>query len=235
MSLTVLCVTRAEAYAWPFLRDLEDLAAGLDAQLVIGADGPEAKAVLCEGPVAGRIVPLQSQGYIESVLDEAIAACDGDYVLRLDDDERCSPALVQWLQNESYLEADHWKFPRAHFWGDDQSVIVTLHLWPDVQTRLSVKAKAGGQRFIHAGSPFGGGAEAPVYMEHHKFLVKSYDERRAIAERYDAVRLGYGTGGMLPFSLPEDAYETAKIVARGDGSVPWNPVWSKEIRMRVPA
>jgi hypothetical protein len=143
-----------------------------------------------------------SKGYIESVLDEALEYTAGRYVLRLDDDERCSPAMVQWLREEQFLASDHWKFPRAHILSDGR---VSLHpqLWPDHQTRLSVRAKSGGRRWIHAGSPFGGGDEAPVVIEHHKFAVKSLQERMAIADRYDSIQPGSGNGGMQAFNVPE--------------------------------
>jgi hypothetical protein len=36
-------------------------------------------------------------------------------------------------------------------------------------------------------------------------LVKTPEERRAIAAGYDRVAVGFGTGGMLAFNLPEEA------------------------------
>ena len=218
MSLTILCVTRAEPYAEPFLSDLRAAATRLHAEFVVGADGQDAVEKL-KGADA-HVVPLRSKGYIESVLDEAIAACTGEYILRLDDDERISSCMLYWLEKLQYQEAPHWKFPRVHLWGDRARFIVNPPLWPDHQTRLSLKQYSGGRRMVHAGSPHGGGALAPVVIEHHKFLVKSYDERAAIAARYDKVQMGFGTGGMTPFNLPEVTWGPSQMqlepVSRAD-------------------
>lgn len=215
--LSVLCVTKAEPHAFDFLYSLTQVAAMVRGQLVIGADGDEAHRSLVEaftGDVGLAlsevgdvdVVPVRSSGYIESVHDQVLEHCCGDYVLRIDDDERCSPGMVEWLARGEYRQAPHWKFSRAHLWGDKDTVITNAPLWPDHQTRLSVKAQAGGRTGIHCGSPHGGGRLAPVYLEHHKFLVKSYAERQAIAARYDRVAAGAGTGVFLPFNLPEEAF-----------------------------
>ncbi len=208
--LSILCVTKAEAYCLPFLQAFADLARVVNGELVIGADGADAFATMLAAPLhTGRprmIVELASKGYIESVLDEALAACHGDYILRLDDDELASPAMITWLQHGRYRAEKHWKFPRAHLWGDRELCIMNAPLWPDHQTRLSVREMAGERRGIHCGSPFGGGVLAPCLIEHYKFIVKSSEERRAIAATYDRVMSGAGTGGFLPFNLPEQAY-----------------------------
>lgn len=211
MRLSILCVTKAEPFTPPFLYDLVQLGQQIGAQVVFAADGPEAVQRLT-GLAGVKIVPVQSRGFLESVLDTAVEACDGEYVLRLDDDEKCSPAMKGWLERESYTAAPHWKFARAHLWHSAMFCIMEAPLWPDHQTRLSLKHLAGGRRSIHAGSPFGGGRLAPVIIEHHKFLVKSYKERAAIAARYDSFGIGLGTGGFLPFNLPEDAYPNGALL-----------------------
>jgi hypothetical protein len=204
VKLTLLCVTQAKNYVWPFLRHMETVADQLHAQLVIAGDGDDAIQTLIEGSVAGRFVGVRSRGYLESVLDAALEQCDGEYVLRLDDDERCSPAMVTWLESDAYLIGTHWKFPRMHLWPDTQHYIVEPQLWPDEQTRLSVREKAGGRRTIHAGSPFGGGALAPVAIEHHKFLVRTRAEREDTARRWH-------NGNMIAFSLPEDVFVNPRL------------------------
>jgi hypothetical protein len=202
--LSILTVTQAQPFAIPFLKTMHEMAQSLRADFCLIADGTEAQAALeCEGIPVRAVV--RSAGYIESVLDEAVMYALGEYVLRLDDDERCSWPMFSWLQQACYVTSDHWKFPRAHLWGDDQTYIHHLQLWPDHQTRLSTKVKSGGRRTVHAGSPWGGGTVAPVVLEHHKFLVKTPEERRAIAAGYDRVAVGFGTGGMLAFNLPEEA------------------------------
>ena len=217
MTLSILCVTRAEPHAIRFLREMTALGAQINAEVVFAADGAEAMRALWD-EINWRVYAVKSRGYIESVLDEAVGFCRGDYILRLDDDERCSPAMVRWLEARSYVAADHWKFPRANLWPTAEHVALTPQLWPDHQTRLSVRAKAGGRSTIHAGSPFGGGEEAPCVIEHHKFLVKPLEERRAIVARYDRIAANMGTA-FLAFSCPEDAYPDGLAVGSlGDGT-----------------
>jgi hypothetical protein len=219
--LAILCVTRAEDFALPFLHTLAGDARDLYAQVVIAADGDAAAERVKSAFIPyARIYRVASAGYIESVLDEAVGYCTGQYILRLDDDERLSPALLTWLENEHYLAADHWAFPRANLWGDEGSVLVNPPLWPDLQTRLSVKAKAGGRHGVHDGSPFGTGRVAPAAIEHHKYLVKSRAEREAQARGYDALRPGAGTAAHFrPFMVPEVAYERVglRLAPLGDG------------------
>lgn len=234
MTLSILCVTKGEERAYPFLSAMVALASTLRAEMVIAVDTLHGACDSIERRygVVARVVRVGSLGFLESALDVAVYACNGDYILRLDDDERCSPAMAVWLFQESYLTSDHWKFPRLHLWPSEDSVVITPHLWPDHQTRLSVKGKSAGRTSVHAGSPFGGGLDAHVCIEHHKFLTRSREDRLSIALEYDKQWPGSGTGGMKPFSLPEDVYETVMTVAKGDGSVPWEPAWEKAVDMR---
>jgi hypothetical protein len=205
-TLTILTVTKAEHFAIPFLNDMAQLSRELMAHFVIGLDGDRDLPVHLRKSV-GQVVRVQSNGYLESVLETVVKAAPESMILRLDDDERVTNGLFEWLLRREYRRADHWKFPRVHLWGDEDTALVTPHLWPDWQTRLSSKAKSVGRNVIHAGSPFGGGEECPFAIEHHKFLVKDHEERRRIAGVYDRFNPGYGTGpGLLPFSLPELAY-----------------------------
>jgi hypothetical protein len=203
--LSVLCVTRLEAHALPFLHNLTHLAEACGAECVIAVDGDE--SVLPDIiKDTTKVARVKSAGYVESVLEDAIRFTTGDYILRLDDDERASVAMANWLRHQMYTSADHWSFPRVHLWGDQRHALSTPLLWPDPQTRLSIRAMAGGRSVIHAASPFGLGQMAPCAIEHHKFLVKTLDERREIAARYEARQPGTGSGLFLAFSCPEDYY-----------------------------
>jgi hypothetical protein len=183
-----------------------DLGRQIEAEVIFAADGVAAMGQLVAwGFPMLSTRPVQSKGYLESVLDEAVDFCSRDYVLRLDDDEGCSKALVRWLTNRGYESGNHWRFDRVHLWGDVRTALVTPQLYPDHQTRLSVKRLAGGRPGIHSGSPHGGGLSAPCSLEHHKFLVKSLEERREIVRRYDQVSPGAGTS-FAAFSVPEDVY-----------------------------
>lgn len=201
--LSILCVTKLGRHAEPFLRDMERLAVDLDAEFVLGLDGadPERLSPPRRFTSAARQVCVQSAGYIESVLDSMVAECSGEYVLRLDDDEAVSMRMGAWLADRKYRESDHWAFPRMHMWPDEQHYITNPPLWKDLQTRLSVKAKAGGRLKIHDGSPYGTGTVADVAIEHHKFLVRDRDEREKLLEGYK--RLLPGAGAWAAFSVPE--------------------------------
>ncbi len=235
MDLSIMCVTKAEPFAIPFLQQMATLASNLDAELIVGLDGAwdddHPTEVLGRWfdlglPCIGGVFAVQSQGYLESVHDDLLRYCSGRYVLRLDDDERVSESMAAWLAFGEYRAEPHWKFPRAHLWGSPDRYIVNSPLWPDHQTRLSVREMAGGRTSIHCGSPFGGGAEAPVVIQHHKFLVKPLEERRAIVERYNRIQPGAGDA-FLAFSVPEDYYAGDKggiVTAPYDSqkSMTWN-------------
>ncbi len=221
MLLSILCVTKAEPFARPFLLEMHRLAQAASAELVLAGDGDSALPTLCDWGFMEdcALISVESKGFLESVLEVGVKCCSGKYILRLDDDECCSSAMTRWVIEHAFTAADHWKFPRMHLWPTTHTFIEEAPLWPDHQTRLSVKAKSGGRTTIHAGSPFGGGRLAPVAIEHHKFLVKSRAERAAIAARYDVVSLGYGTGGMLPFNLPEDVYSHMNLPTTHTGEL----------------
>ena len=206
--LTILCVSKGEPYTKEFFRHFMLVADEIGAEVVLALDHPSESGSVSEMWTAKNVrwIRVKSSGFIESVLDEAISKCRTKFVLRLDDDEKCSPALVRWLKEGKYLAASHWKFPRVHLWKDQHTFINAVPLWPDHQTRLSLKELSGGRTTVHAGSPFGGGTLCPHPIEHHKFLVKDHAERLAIATRYEAVQAGAGSQGMLAFNDPEAYY-----------------------------
>lgn len=204
----------------PLLLEMQELSEFLKCEFVLAADGREAfKRLSAEPTLRSSLIQVRSRGYIESVHDDVLQQTSGKYVLRLDDDERCSRAMVSWLYDKGYESRLHWKFARAALWGTASTFIVSPHLWPDHQTRLSRREFAKGRRSIHAGSPYGGGEEAPVVLEHHKFLLKSYAQRQEIAQRYERIAPGAGSGHMLAFQLPEDAYGGVFNLAKLSGGV----------------
>lgn len=181
MDLTILCVTKGEEYGAYFRRRMSILAQLLDVEMVFAADGCFDALEALERDV---VLKVTSKGYIESVLDEAVAACSGKYVLRLDDDEAVSPAMEAWLKEKTYLLRDHWCFPRFHLYPDPQHAVVTPPYFPDWQTRLSLKAMSGGRPNVHEPSPYGVGTVATVGIEHYELLVKTQAERAALAKKY---------------------------------------------------
>ena len=229
MNLSVLCVTQLEVHALTFLGYMYEVVRDLPypAELVVAYDHQHDRSevsvlqALLQLPINEhanplRVVPVTSKGYIESVLEPALGMCNGAFVLRLDDDERMNRHMERWLVEGAYMVGDHWKFERAHLWGDEQHFIPAQPLWPDHQTRLSKKAKAGGRGVIHAGSPHGGGDLADgCVIEHHCFLVRSYAERRAKMDRYNKIQEG---AGWPAFNVPEIYWESDVPVAPYDRS-----------------
>ncbi len=197
--LSILCVTEHGEHTPPFLADMEEIAEQIEAAFIL-YDG-------------------RGAGCIENVLDQAIATCPDGHILRLDDDERCSPAMRDWLEDGAWAEHDHWAFPRLNLWPNQYMHLTSHSLYPDLQTRLSTKHKSGGRQQIHAGSPFGTGYVAPCAIEHWKFLVRPYEERCELAARYEQIAPGAGSDHYRAFSVPEDVF----------------PVVADAVTSRVPA
>lgn len=207
--LSILCVTQAEDCILPLLNNLTHLRQhGIE--LVICCDGQDAYEKLFDWYPCDVIEKVESKGYIESVLDQCIDLTSRGYVFRIDDDESLPPSLIQWLIDGEYRSHPHWKFNRAHLWGDEKTVITNSPLWSDHQTRLSTRALSYGRTSIHCGSPFGGGELAPYPILHHKFLVKSLEERRKIVERYNSIHPSAGESFKV-FSVPEDVIPKSDI------------------------
>lgn len=212
MSLSVLCVTTADPPVLDLLRRMRDLARTLEAEFVLVADGPTAAETLRD-QVAPPTLEVTSEGYLESVYEQAVAACRGDYIFRLDDDEAASPELVKWLAIGAYQAAPQWRFERRHFWGREGQYITNYQLSPNFQTRVSHRDVAGGRTTIHAASPWGNGHPGFGAIWHYKFLLRSREERAAQAAHYEAISPGAASGKFTAFTLPEvlDPIETALV------------------------
>ena len=211
--LNILCVTNGDTHAERFVKTMREQADLLGAELVLGLDGKAARGL---GQYADTAINLKSAGYLESVLEQAIGACKGEYIFRLDDDERISPALLDWLESGEYAGGDVYAFPRPYLIGDERHMVVELY--PDLQTRLTTRAKAGGRAAIHQGSPYGTGRIIPYAIEHHKLLVKTLKQREEIARRYESVRTGAGYSDIYGmYNLPERYIAGMTVAEYTDG------------------
>lgn len=214
-NLTILCVTNGQGdHVREFVQTMQDQADHLGACFMIGADGEEAYRL---SYFADRVAPINSMGYLESVLDEVTKLVDTPYVLRLDDDERMSQSLLWWLKSGEYTRYDIVTFPRANLWGDREHFLKEEPWWMDAQTRLGKVEKMLGRDRIHKGNPAGSGITVPYAIEHHKFLVRDYAERLKIAEQYEKVQPGAGKGEYLPYNLPEDTGRKLLLANLGSG------------------
>lgn len=209
MDLTICCVTKAEPYVLPLLNEMADLAYELGAEFVVGADGEDAEHFVWS--VADRLPGLAYKGmtvrgrFIEEMLNPVLGFCSGDYILRLDDDERVPLEMKAWLMSGDYKRQDSWFFPRFHVWPTRDQVITSQPFFPDFQGRLTTKEKSFRPECIHAGQPWPA-HRAPCGFEHHTFLVKSKEERRAIAAGYESVLIGKPfPPEMVDVVFPEDA------------------------------
>lgn len=213
--LTIVCVTNGKGKA-DFLAKMRHHADYLDACFLVGTDGEHGYRMAMEAE-ADIVAPVKGNGYLESILDEVMKKVQTEYVLRLDDDERLSPALVEWLRGEWYKEYEIVTFPRANLWGDEYHFLSEYPWWMDEQTRLGKTSLMLGRNEIHQGNPNGAGVTVPYVIEHHKFLIKDYAERLKIALLYESVRKGAGLGEFLPFNLPEETCRELRTSELGNG------------------
>lgn len=204
MRLSILTVTRLEPYTAPFLRHFRAVADIVGAEFVVAHD--RCPVVDCG---ADKYAPVESSGVIEDVLVEAHAACSGDYVLRLDDDETLSAQAILDVVEWSKVDEDTkvYAFPRANLWGDRWHAISSGSLFPDFQARLMPRHREQ-RRHVHEGIlP---DAAMPGMILHWKFLLKSREERQAIAAGYESKKPGCGSGHYLQFSVPEECFDTVE-------------------------
>jgi hypothetical protein len=217
MSLSVLCITNGEPHAGVFVWRMYELAERLGIELILGLDREAAQAAKypCHQSINLQAVNLQ-----EDVMDQAVEFCTTDYILRLDDDEVVSPALERWIASGQYAHIGDriYAFPRVYMWPDDQHILTNDGIYPDLQTRLGKKACMFGVTSVHAGNPNGTGLVIPYAIEHHKLLVKTWEQRQKIAERYESLRPGAGTAPEYArYNLPERFYTALQYKAYSDG------------------
>lgn len=225
MTLSVLTLTNGRPYATRFLAEFRDLAKLLKAEFVIAADGPMGIEVARR--FSREIVPLELNGATqENAIAPSVAACHGDWILRFDDDESCSPAMIEWLLKREWERGEEkvYSFPYAWLWGDENHFLVSPPFWPDPHARLMPSdMTAKWQVHSHASNPFGTGYIVPIAHCHHKFLVRTLAERQATARHYDTYFAGAGTGEHYgQFTTPETHCKTMLVREVGHGNVMLN-------------
>lgn len=210
MSISVLCVTRGERHTPRFLQHFALVASFLRAELVIARDR-------CDIVVAGAKtidVDCSVCPTCETVLEESVAACSGDWILRLDDDETVSLAMLGCLLAADLSGYEAVGFPRAHLWGDERTMLTNPDYWPDTQMRFS-KREWAVRRTLHEGAPRMD-CVAPGCLLHHVYLVRDREARRETAERYCRIQ-----GVPMPDPpryWPSD-YLDATTIPVGDGAI----------------
>jgi hypothetical protein len=136
--------------------------------------------------------------------------CSGDWLLRFDDDEVPSTALLEGLRE---LVADrrptHYGLTRRWLYGDASTYITSPPWLPDYQLRL-VRNVPGIWRFtgeMHDGAIVLGErrlADLPIY--HADLLLLAEEDRRRKAERYERLRPDHLAEGVPVNAIyvPED-------------------------------
>lgn len=194
------------------LRDVAD-------EIVVAVDhtGDEGLPATCE-ELADRWF-LVEPGPLNRWIGWLHSVCSGDWILRLEDDEVPSRALIETLPEllrEGRLT--HYALPRRWLYPGPGAYIVSPPWTPDYQIRL-VRNVPGLWRFpgvLHEPIAVLGERRAldlPVY--HADCLLASPDERRAKRRRYESLRphetaAGFPVNGMY---TPEDypAIETTEV------------------------
>jgi hypothetical protein len=142
--------------------------------------------------LATRVSEVDGKGYVEAHLREMIQACRGDWILRLDSDERLAPAWSQgwWLK---YLDGEHTHFWVPRQWFDTRHTYLTVAPWAaDPQMRLfrNVPSKITFPEQIHEHMVVAGSGEylAELPIEHHVLWLKTRAEREEKVARYLRLR-----------------------------------------------
>ena len=235
-SLSIICMTRGGQSSYNFIAQLDIDARELGAEFLVGyetdrvqdADG---RPHYIPTMFSCKSFSIYTGGFVEGGLNQLAAHAQGRFVLRLDDDESISPAMLQWLKDKKYEGAPAWAFPTAALWGDDKHFITSPPFWPDTHVRLTAWHMAsdwpnephGKPDWVRTARP------APVAIRHHKFRIKTYVERQAIADSYEAKLVGGGHGKRLVYSLPEDVLSQLTLSLVGAGPLSNIPQNSGEV------
>lgn len=177
--------------------------------------------------------------YFEELIDPVIYACDGEYILRVDDDESVSSGLRDWLSTGEFVRRDSWFFSRRHLWPDAGHCLAKQPYFPDFQARLSVNRQARRPVKIHAAHAYPAyRAPSWAYLNHHVFLIRTREERQAITAKYETIRTGKPFEAkdvnvvkpyddVNPVTLPVDSPQLLDIAEE--------TIWWRQVGQRLPA
>jgi len=236
MKLSIVCVSDATVVTRLFLLEFQMLARMLGAEFVLGAHGDRARRFAEDYDI--KHVMVQGS-YFEELIDQALDACTGDYILRVDDDERCSTGMIDWLKTDEWFRRDSWFFSRAHLWPDVQHCIAKQPYFPDFQARLSVARQSRRPVKIHAAHAYPAyRAPATAFLEHHVFLIRTREERQAITAKYETIRTGQPFAAadvnvVMPYDDPNPVIEP--VASARCLEVAEETVWWRQVGQRLPA
>jgi hypothetical protein len=167
---------------------------------------------------ADRVFSVESPGYVERILPWLNEQCEGDWILRLDDDELPSEGLIEILPSlMNDREMTHYHLRRRTMIGEDRTRwIAQRPWWPDWKLRLFRNIPSivripgrlhtgyevkGASRFLYRGS---------IY--HYDFVYHDEQHRREKVRQYEII--SPEKSGSHHYSLPdEDSLVTHPIPA----------------------
>lgn len=197
----MLCATRAEACVRPFLAEMGPLAKACGGRFGVVLDGAESAERWKQ--LGLRAYQFVAEDGVHQAMQQVVSECRTEYILILDDDERCTMRLANWLIGKHYQSAPFWYVPRAWLYQDRHHFISSKKHWPNHALRIgaqeAITVLTGP---IHAGWMAGPGAKeiCPYAIEHHKLLIRSLAERKDTVAKYEAIKPG---AGMPNHYLPE--------------------------------
>jgi hypothetical protein len=178
----------------PYIEKLLLTARAFADEIVVGVDASSSDATeeICKRH-ADKIFRLEPIGTSENALAWLNEQCSGDWVFRLDHDERPSEELVASLpQLIANNEVTHYHFPRRWLVGESASRwIAQPPWWPDWQTRLfrNIRSIVHIPGVIHSDYVVAGGgarvSEAVIY--HYDLVYHSEARRRRKIEQYERI------------------------------------------------
>jgi hypothetical protein len=142
--------------------------------------------------LATRLDEVDSKGYVEAHLQQMVNACRGDWILRLDSDERLAPA---WHEGKwrRHLTGEHTHFNLPRRWFHTPDSYLTVAPWAsDPQMRLfrNVPGEMTFPGEIHEPMAMAGPGEylCELTIEHHVLWLKTRAEREEKVARYVRLR-----------------------------------------------
>ena len=164
-------------------------------EIVLGVDtrGEPGTVEAC-ADLADRLLPFESPGTGGGLIGWILEQAGGDWILRLDDDEMPSRALLEALPALTRdREATHILVRRRWLFPDGGRYITSHPWWPDVQLRL-LRNLPGiwrfGGRLHDPPEVLGARRFSDTSIYHADCVLRSLADRRAKAARYERMRPG---------------------------------------------
>ncbi len=230
MTLSIAIVTKDSAtYVEPLLRAARALAD----ELVIAVDSASSDDTEARcARYADKLFRVPPLGYIERALHWLYRQCEGDWLLRLDDDELPSEGLAAALPRLlADREVTHYLLPIRWIIDPERTRWIAQGPWaPEWRGRLHRNIASvvfpptrlhGGFRFLGQGRYL---HDAAIY--HLDLVVHDEQRRRLKQERYQQLRPEFGAGH--PYVLPPDLALVTRPLPAGDG------IYTPPRRLRPP-